>query len=438
MTCIKSGLNLTPHAVSRWHACAGVQAWPLWPYALVFAAAVGVTLLWWSLLPADFRGNESSDYREFYAPVAQRWLNGQGWTEPNGATALRYLPGYPLVLAGVFALSQALQVPETYGLAAVTLIGMGLTAVFILALGRSFWPLWPAMGVVGVWLTYPCVLWLTKQPNSEIPFCVFFYGGLTCLLPALLHGRGTWKHYGLAGFCFGLAMLLRPIALGFSLVAGLMVLVAYRGQTHWRRYGLMALVIAGSWIAVLPWESWVYWHTGQVIPLSDNGPASIFDGLVFTASDVVVRPGAMPPDVQRLTQSLHRFETHETPLRGVGRSLQQALVTQPWTVVKLVGLKLGRSWYATDSTRYELPILYLQLFYLIAVLWGGWCAWRRGGVMRRLVACVGFAVLYFWGMTTLVLSIVRYMTPVMGLCFLLLPAAWPAWSGAASEDCEKA
>ncbi len=391
---------------------------------MVFAAAVGVTLLWWAVLPSELRGNDSSDYRDFYAPVAQRWLNGQGWTQPDGTLALRYPPGYPLLLAGVYTIAQGLHLSEAYGLAAVTLMGMGLTAGLIFALARSFWPLWPAAAVAGVWMTYPCVLWLTKQPNSEIPFCVFFYAGLAGLLPALLNRRGSWKSYGAAGFCFGLAMLLRPIALGFSLTAGLMVLLTYRGPGHGRRYGLMALVLLGSWVAVLPWEGWVYGRTGRVIPLSDNGPASIFDGLAFTASEVAVRSGAIPLDVQRLAQDLHGYEMDAAPLSKVGRHLQRAFAEQPWTVVKLVGLKLARSWYGTDSTRYEWPILALQLLYLTVVLWSGWCAWRRGGVTRRLVVCVGLGVLYFWGMTTMVLSIVRYMTPVMGLCFLLLPAAW--------------
>lgn len=151
----------------------------------------------------------------------------------------------------------------------------------------------------------------------------------------------------------------------------------------------------------------------------------MFDGFAFTASPVDVRPGAIPPDVRELAQALRRHEAGTAPLREVGRSLQEAVGTQPWTVAKLVGIKMARSWYGTDSTRFERPTLALQLVYLAAVLWSAWCAWRQGGAARRLVVCVGLVVLYFWGMTTMVLSIVRYMTPVMGLCFLLLPAALP-------------
>ena len=39
----------------------------------------------------------------------------------------------------------------------------------------------------------------------------------------------------------------------------------------------------------------------------------------------------------------------------------------------------------------------------------------------RLADQTYFRHLYFWGMTTLVLSIVRYMFPVMGLLFILMP-----------------
>src|SRR5262249_29942368 len=58
-------------------------------------------VLWWGLGSAS---NENSDYTSFYEPVAQGILDGQGLLF-NGKLALRYPPGYPVILAGLFRLS---------------------------------------------------------------------------------------------------------------------------------------------------------------------------------------------------------------------------------------------------------------------------------------------------------------------------------------------
>lgn len=48
-------------------------------------------------------------------------------------------------------------------------------------------------------------------------------------------------------------------------------------------------------------------------------------------------------------------------------------------------------------------------------------AWRAGGKSRELIFGLGLTLLYFWGMTVLTLSILRYLTPIIGLSFVLLP-----------------
>lgn len=142
-------------------------------YALrVFVASVGITLLFWNLLPPSYHHNESTDYKHFYEPVARRMLSGEGLTEADGTLAMRYPPGYPILLAGAFGVAQGLQLPEVVVLAAMTLLCVGLSSVFVFLMARSVWAPGAALGVALIWTTYPCLLWLTKQPNSELPFCV--------------------------------------------------------------------------------------------------------------------------------------------------------------------------------------------------------------------------------------------------------------------------
>ncbi len=229
-------------------------------------------------------------------------------------------------------------------------------------------------------------------------------------------------------------MLIRPIAIGFGLVACLMIWIVHRGATSWQPYRWMLLLLLGTLVAILPWEGWVYMQTGRWILLSDHGPASILDDFVFTGiGQTPVRPGVIPPDVERLGQVLLNETATLTSLRDIGKRVFEIWQTEPWTMSKLLGLKLARSWYGTDSMRYETFIGAVQLIYLTMIVWSGWNAWRRGGLSGQLGLCVGVCVLYFWGMTALVVPLVRYMTPVMGLCFVLLPLSWSQSHDLASQ-----
>jgi hypothetical protein len=102
--------------------------------------------------------------------------------------------------------------------------------------------------------------------------------------------------------------------------------------------------------------------------------------------------------------------------------LVQKLRTQPYTIAKFYAIKAARAWYGTDSGRFETSIMMLQIPYLLLIVLGSIAAWRRGGIAKRWAIGAWLIVLYFWGMTIIALSIVRYMVPVMGILFVL-PAA---------------
>jgi hypothetical protein len=108
-------------------------------------------------------------------------------------------------------------------------------------------------------------------------------------------------------------------------------------------------------------------------------------------------------------------------IQGIAKVLYDEAGIRPFAVAKLAGLKLARSWYATDSNRFESLILLIQIPYFLVILLGTWCAWKRDNRARQLTICVWMIALYFWGMTFLVVPLLRYMVPVMGLLFLLVP-----------------
>jgi hypothetical protein len=197
-------------------------------------------------------------------------------------------------------------------------------------------------------------------------------------------------------------------------------------QFSWpRRLQLAALLVAAAACTVLPWEWWVYARTGRVIALSDGGAPSIRDGLTFGLSHKSYRSGVLvPAGVRGVMQSfLDRYDALDSA-GAIRQAVAEQLRQRPAATLGLFAIKAARSWYATDSNANELALAATQGLYLAAVGWATWRAWRRRGRERMVAIGLWILAVYFWGMTTLVLSIVRYMVPAMGLLFVVLPAAW--------------
>ena len=67
--------------------------------AALFALTLLIAGVFWALLPAEYRQNQSTDYTAHYEPVARAILAGRGIVDETGALATRYPPGFSLLLA---------------------------------------------------------------------------------------------------------------------------------------------------------------------------------------------------------------------------------------------------------------------------------------------------------------------------------------------------
>lgn len=407
--------------VSRSHFLSTLMS----PATLVLVASVVVTSVFWTFLPDAFRVNEQSDYFGAYEPLARNLLAGHAFPIEEMGRMTAYPPGYAIVLAGVFKISAWLHISETAGLKIFAIICMALASLFIFLLSRMIWGSLPAFASSFVWITYPFALWLTKQPNSELPFMVVFFGGLLFFW-ATIKQRWSPAIYLLVGVVFGAAMLIRPIAVGISLVLSLILWLSRREFSRRLRALAIAALLAGNLIAVLPWESWVYMKTGNVIPLSTNGVKSMRDGLTFGVESKGYREGGHLP--VQVIQVMHDLETQEVQSNSVGELLivvWREFRTHPLGMTELLLLKLARSWFATDSERLELPILLVQLAYAGLIIFGVWKAFSSKGIHRQFAVGCLLMVAYFWFMSFATLSILRYMVPAMGILFMIIPAAYP-------------
>jgi hypothetical protein len=408
----------------------------------LFCATLLVLGAFWAILPAEYEGNQSSDYTSAYEPIARSIAAGEG-IPLDQEIGLRYPPGFSILLAGVFLAADALGIREATALAAFQMISAALSVVFVYMLARLVWSPRLALLSALAWMTYPFFLWLTKQPNSELPYIPILYAAIYLVWRAVLRhksGPRAWVHYAGAGALVGAAMLIRPTAIGMSVVLACIVMVTAAGAALRARLAYGLLIGLASVVVVWPWEASIYAHTGQIIPLSRGGALSIRDGLTF----LVVPKGyrrevPVSPDVAELMQAIHDRRRETLSLGGVMGVLIEEGSQQPWALTKLMGIKIARSWYGTDSRALEMPTMALQIVYLALILWGTVYAWRQGGALRRMTGGNWLIVFYFWGLTLLVVPILRYMVPVMGLLMIVVPgvylslAARRGWVAPATE-----
>jgi hypothetical protein len=397
-----------------------------WSVGVVFVISILVTLLFWIILPTTIQ-NMNSDYVLLYEPVARNILQGRGFMHMDGDAVVSRPPGYPLVLAGIFGGSHLLGLPEDAVLLAFNLLSMGLTSSFVFMLARSIWGPFPALISSLVWMTYPFALWFTKLPSSEIPFMVALYGGFYLFCYAQLRKTHAWSLYFSSGMLAGLAMLIRPIALGVGFLMGTILWLAHRNMRVSLRLFLIMMILLGNLIIILPWEIWAYFATGKVVALSTNGIGTISNGLTFAIplDSKNYRQGVnVSQDIEALMRDFHARDSEMQSLGGVITVIKEELQSRPLTVIKLLVLKVVRSWYGTDSNRFEAPILLIQIPYLALILWSSKIAWKQGGSAKQLSINVWLITLYFWGMTAISISTLRYMVPVIGLLFVIVSACF--------------
>ena len=388
---------------------------------LVAFCSLAALLIFWRFVPAGPAANENSDYLNYYEPVAQNLAAGKGLVTNSGLPGTHYPPGYPLLLATAFTLAKWFSLSSETANWGLTLISHLFAAVFLFLLAQKLWGNIGGFVAALAWISYPPILWLSKQPSSEIPFMAVFYGSV-CLLWSAYWRQARWHFYVLAGFLGGIAALIRPIGLGAMVMMGLGLLLATRGQNLRMRLALVGLLLFGNLLAISPWQVWVYARTGKVVLLSGNLVPSIRDGLRFAVNLKKYRQAvSVPEDVREMMQRIDARFDEMISLPSVANVVRDEARPQPMALVKLLLIKAARSWYATDSGRREGLILLLQIVYLGLVAVGGWRAWKAGGQSRQLFFGIALTLLYFWGMTILTLSILRYLTPIIGLSFALLP-----------------
>jgi 4-amino-4-deoxy-L-arabinose transferase-like glycosyltransferase len=379
----------------------------------IFVLALLIQGMFLLILPRSLRSNDSTDYVKYYGPVAENMLSGKGMVDTTGTLGTLYPPGFPMILAAEYYAADWLGVDREKLIVRVNMLLMAAGAVLVFWTAEAVFNSEIALLGALLWITYVFNLWLIKQPNSEVPFIPLLFAAVYSFIRGTRSQSLKWMVP--CGIMLALATLIRPIALLLAPVLGLAILL--NAALPWKKRISSALLIVSVFVlCVLPWEREVYLYTGQIVPLSSNGPSTIIDGLTFTRRS---GEGGIPGTVTQLTREIWGQHRELKSTGDVVHCMLAELKSKPGAVIELFAVKTARSWFGTDSGGGERAILAIQMLYLPFCGWGTYMALRRWREQRYLICVFLLLVLYFWGMTVIALSILRYLVPAMAYLLIL-------------------
>lgn len=352
-----------------------------------------------------------------YSGGVRNLLGGQG------LTSFRYPPVFPAWLAGTLRLADVLHLRRTVTVALMLLGINTINTVLIFLNARLLWDSPFAFLAPSLWLAHPATWRQFEQPLSGSLFTMLLLSAI--LVVAVMLKRQTMGGMTAisVGVLLGLAMLTRPNGIALGLIVALFVLFQEWANLQ-SRLLFCALLLGAVIMAVLPWEIHAYQQLGKIIPLSTGGTPSILDGLSYAVDSSEARSVPVPEDVRQLQVDIYEQQYRELNSVGqIARYLWGELGIRPLTVFKLFLLKAARAWYGTDSGHYDGWMLIGQVPFLAVSVAGLWAALQQRG-WHHCFALLGIVlIVYLWGVTILVLSILRYMIPALAILFIFAPGA---------------
>ncbi len=396
----------------------------------IFAVSVLTGLSFLFLIPDSLRHEEFSDYKGFYEPVARNIAAGNGITL-DGNVATFQGPGLPVILGFLFFVAQHTQISEELLLSLSILVCNGLVAVIVLSLAEQLWQRGLAFLATLLWIFYPLNLWFTQHLSSELPFMVVVYLGILFLWKARQDDYSLSMGL-LCGFSLGIAALIRPIGIGLSVLAAMILWFSTRPMRFRTRVRIALSPIAASILVTAPWITWASYQRGEFVLVASSGAGTVMDGLTYAVDDGFPS-GAVPNDVAGLQERLlKRNQEKPQTMSEIASLLLSELRQDPVAVLKLFTIKFARNWYGTYSGERELMALVMHVPFFALAFVGSLLTWWQKE--RRWYLVTNWLIfIYFLAMSTLVNTNVRYIAPMMGLVLIFSPGVMTVLKALASS-----
>lgn len=351
----------------------------------------------WGASPGDSMGADAREFDE----LAQNLAAGKGYQMGGEITAFR-APGFPLFLAGVYRLFGV-----SYSVARIVFSLVGaLTVLALYAVARHFMRESWALLCAGILTIYPHHAYYSIHFLSEPLFTLLLLLATWCLLypPDRLHvGRNL-----LAGFLFGLAVLIRPLILLLMPMLGVWALFHYR---RWWQVAVLSvcLIAVAEVITITPWSIRNHRVTGSFTTMTTNGGSTFWGsnnervltepqlhGGWISTSELPGKTELVAPLPTELERDRKEWELGLIFLREHPGSIPQLLAH------KL--LRFWNPWLATPNKLLNLAVLFSYGLVLPIAGIGFWVTWhslKQGQSSEWLlvfhVAATLMGALIFWG-----------------------------------------
>ena len=337
-----------------------------------------------------------------YDMIARNLLAGNGFAIET-TTAFRP-PGYPVLLAGVYAVTGG-SLAAVRTLQAIVGAATALLA-YRLALGASG-RLRIALMAALLAALHPVSIYLTGIVYPEVVACLLVTGAAVLLTPMLRDRTLDTGRCLAAALLLGAGVALRPAVLAF---AGLLTIALAWPEVRHRKLPLRAALIPLLVLLFLvPWIARNYRTFGQLIPLATEGGVTFWGGNHPLGNGGHVDPspetwrGEEPPQGLYGWPGLTETESEDRFYAAAFDWIRE----EPGAWLKLLPQKVARSWtlaFGNEARDNPLPgwVGKVYLLFPASVLAGLALSWRHRArlvAVYCLLAAQTLTTLAFYGST---------------------------------------
>lgn len=390
------------------------------PKTFIFFFSFFICIIFYLLIPESYKHNESTDYLSFYEPVAKNIAYKGILIDDLENLGFRYPPGFPIILAVIFILSDIFFISHQNGIFIFSILCISLSSIIIYLISKNIFGEKKALIAPILFTTYPLLLWTIKQPNSESPFILFILYSIYIIQKILNNNEKKYQIY-ILGFTIAYSMLIRPIAILLPIIVIFFLFLNYLKNKNKKiiKYVINFAIICA--ITLLPWEIYAYSKINKIILLSSNGGASIYDGLTYNSNLKNYRQKIeYSKEIDDLMNNIKSNISLKSKPSEILFVVKEEFLKNPINVIYLYIIKAFRVLYATDSQRNEAIIFIIQIIYLSLLTF---CFFKSKYYYSNDIFYIFLLtiLIYIWCMGILVLSIVRYMIPFISIFFIFTP-----------------
>jgi len=418
--------------------------------AMIVVITALVSLSMYVFMPDSFKNKPCGDCSGGYIIPATNLIQGKGLVDNNGVLTTARPPGSPIIIAGLLYVQRWLDMSQQKVFWMFNSLMIAFSAILLLMISQLIWENQDAVFVPYVWITYPFLLWFINQPYPEIPYFVASFFTVYMFLRSYRQSSRKYWVYGLiVGLLSAVGMMIKPVGMGIPVIVVLVVMILHRERSWQERIKFSSAIVCGVLVLVIPWSAFVYTNSGKVIFLTDSIVLrnSLINGVTFATRGEEYREKlTLHPRVVRFMETIELelkstkdkiLQEQTVPgsqLRGqveVGQVLDVIIkvsLEDPLGALYLLGTKVVRSWYGTDSHKLENYAIGIQLVYISMISLSFVGIIKKSLVHKEVLFIVLALILYYWAMSVLFEPLVRYLIPALGVLLILLPGLWASRS----------